>query len=149
MDDEPDWIKQAKGMNITEPQEPVQPLVAPPAETPPEEQTPTSAVPPAPVNTDELGKSEQEIDDALAWFEGLAAKQGATEGLLTRPEERMEKEPDWVQKIKNAGNALPSATPPPPPVMEDLTPEPVAPESGCRDTHSSAARRSKYKYRRV
>ncbi len=129
MDDEPDWIKQAKGMNITEPQEPVQPLVAPPAETPPEEQTPTSAVPPAPVNTDELGKSEQEIDDALAWFEGLAAKQGATEGLLTRPEERMEKEPDWVQKIKNAGNALPSATPPPPPVMEDLTPEPVAPES--------------------
>ncbi len=106
MDDEPDWIKQAKGMNAAEPQKPVQP----PA--PPVEETPVVQVPPvvssAPVNADELGKSEKEIDDALAWFEGLAAKQGATEGLLTKPEERVEKEPDWVTQAKDAGSQQPA-----------------------------------------
>jgi hypothetical protein len=71
--------------------------------------------PPAPAssaNVEELGKSGQEIDDALAWFEGLAAKQGATEGLLTKPEERMEKEPDWVQQVKSSSASQPPVTPP-------------------------------------
>jgi len=105
MDDEPDWIKQAKGMNAVEPQKPAQPP-APPV------QTPSVAVPlSAPVNVDELGKSEKEIDDALSWFEGLAAKQGATEGLLTKPEERTEKEPDWVTQAKDAGEKQPSVAP--------------------------------------
>jgi tetratricopeptide (TPR) repeat protein/uncharacterized protein Smg (DUF494 family) len=116
LESEPDWIKQAKGLNASEQ------TVTPVAETPPM-QTP----PPAPMpstNVEELGKSGQEIDDALAWFEGLAAKQGATEGLLTKPEERMEKEPDWVQKVKSAGASQPSVTPPQP-ISEPVSESPL------------------------
>ncbi|HSO12807.1 MAG TPA: tetratricopeptide repeat protein [Anaerolineales bacterium] len=86
LEEEPDWIKQAKSLN------------EPPAERP----KPAPAPQPS-VNVEELGKSGQEIDDALAWFESLAAKQGATEGLLTKPEERLEQEPAWVKQAKNAG----------------------------------------------
>jgi hypothetical protein len=51
---------------------------------------------------EELGKSQSEIDDSLAWFESLAAKQGATEGLLIKPEDRKDVEPDWVKQVKSA-----------------------------------------------
>lgn len=38
-------------------------------------------------------------DDTMAWLEGLAAKQGAkAEELLSKPEERSEVMPDWLQK---------------------------------------------------
>ncbi|MEP7135106.1 MAG: hypothetical protein ABI904_09250, partial [Chloroflexota bacterium] len=78
-DVEPDWVKQVKSA-------PVEPTPAP-----------------APAaNVDELGKSQSEIDDSLAWFESLAVKQGATEGLLIKPEDRMDKEPDWVKQVKSA-----------------------------------------------
>ncbi len=82
LEEEPEWVKQAKGLK-SEP-----------------------AIPPAPVEqpaarAEELGKSEQDQDDAFAWLEGLAAKQGATEGLLTKPEERLEEEPDWVKQAKD------------------------------------------------
>ena len=80
LEQEPDWIKQVKG-------EPAQQPLAQP--TPP-------------ASIEDLGKSQSEIDDSLAWLESLAAKQGATEGLLTKPEERLEVEPDWVQQAKNA-----------------------------------------------
>jgi tetratricopeptide (TPR) repeat protein len=56
---------------------------------------------------EELGKSEQERDDSFAWLENLAAKQGATEGLLTRPEDRMEQEPEWVRQAKELGTQQP------------------------------------------
>jgi competence ComEA-like helix-hairpin-helix protein len=36
-------------------------------------------------------------DDAFAWLESLAVKQGAEEALLLDPEERKDKPPDWVQ----------------------------------------------------
>src|SRR5918996_4883162 len=55
---------------------------------------------PVPSTMDSLGTSEQERDDSFAWLENLAARQGATEGLLTTPEERMEEEPDWVKRAK-------------------------------------------------
>ncbi len=39
----------------------------------------------------------ENMDDAMAWLESLAAKQGADEEtLLTKPEERLEAPPDWV-----------------------------------------------------
>jgi hypothetical protein len=39
-------------------------------------------------------------DDAFAWLEALAAKQGAkSEELLTKPEERREEQPDWVAQV--------------------------------------------------
>jgi tetratricopeptide (TPR) repeat protein len=80
MDKEPDWVTQARSAPAAEPE-------------------PTPAT--------NLGTSQQEIDDSLAWLENLAAKQGATEGLLLKPEERMDKEPDWVAQARSAPVAEP------------------------------------------
>jgi tetratricopeptide (TPR) repeat protein len=83
LEEEPEWVKQAKSMDVSQP--PVeQPPVAQPAG-----------------NLEELGKSEQEQDDSFAWLENLAAKQGATEGLLTKPEDRLEQEPEWIRQAKS------------------------------------------------
>ena len=90
LEEEPDWIKQAKGTEVR-------------AGEPP---TPTGETPitqPA-GDLEELGKSAQERDDSFAWLESLAAKQGATEGLLTKPEERLEEEPEWVNQAKSVGD---------------------------------------------
>lgn len=81
--EEPDWVKQVKDQQAAEPQQP-------------------STMPGSKV--EELGKSEQEQEDAFAWLESLATKQGATEGLLTRPEERREDEPDWVRQAKTVSD---------------------------------------------
>jgi hypothetical protein len=96
LEQEPDWVTQAKSAPSVEQAPVVQP----------------------PVNVEDLGKSSEEIDDALAWFEGLAAKQGATEGLLTKPEDRLEQEPDWVKQAKSAPVQQPSVTQEP----EEITP---------------------------
>lgn len=44
------------------------------------------------------------LDEALAWLEGLAAKQGADEATLTTtPEQRLEVPPDWVlQEVESS-----------------------------------------------
>ena len=92
LEDEPDWVKQAKGIDA----------VQPPVETPPVTE-PVSSL-------NELGKSEQ--DDTFAWLEGLAAKQGATEGLLTTPEERLEEPPEWIRQASSLSGSteeVPSA----------------------------------------
>jgi competence ComEA-like helix-hairpin-helix protein len=61
---------------------------------PPEE--PGEEVPPAEVDLDDA-------DAAMAWLEGLAAKQGvAEEELLTSPEERSDTPPEWVQETEAA-----------------------------------------------
>jgi competence ComEA-like helix-hairpin-helix protein len=62
-------------------------------EAPAEPQTPSPAPPapqPAAMPTDE--------DAAFAWLEALAVKQGAQEALLLKPEERVEKPPEWVEQ---------------------------------------------------
>ncbi len=42
-------------------------------------------------------------EDAFAWLEALATKQGAAEEtLLTRPEDRTETPPDWLQQLEKA-----------------------------------------------
>ena len=96
LEQEPEWVKQAKGTSVPVPdiQPPVQPVA----------------------NIEELGKSEQERDDSFAWLENLAAKQGATEGLLTEPEERLEQEPEWVQQAKS----VPQVPIQPPANIEEL-----------------------------
>jgi len=99
-DVEPDWVQKVKGTS------------QPTAE-------PTPAPAPA-ANVEELGKSQAEIDDSLAWFESLAAKQGATEGLLIKPEDRKDVEPDWVQKIKSSSQPAAEPTPAPAANVEDL-----------------------------
>ena len=99
LEEEPDWVKQAKslsgGMEI-----PTTPLASEPVEQ----------IPAAPVGgIDELGKSGQDQDDSFAWLESLAVKQGSTEGLLVKPEDRKESEPDWVKQAKEIGETLPPA----------------------------------------
>jgi competence ComEA-like helix-hairpin-helix protein len=39
----------------------------------------------------------QDSEDAFAWLEGLAVRQGADEALILNPEERSDTPPEWVQ----------------------------------------------------
>jgi tetratricopeptide (TPR) repeat protein len=109
---EPDWVQQARGAGVGEPpamvEEPVEEVVAPvelPVEQAEEvEPTGEAAVAFDAIDTGELGTTTEEQDDAIAWLEGLAAKHGARpEELVTRPEDRKESEPDWVQQAREAG----------------------------------------------
>src|SRR5688572_12506708 len=95
LEEEPDWVKQARTLGEQPQETPIaQATQHDIAETPPVEPAPAASV-------EDLGKTEEERDDAFAWLESLAAKQGATEGLLTKPEERREEEPDWVKQARD------------------------------------------------
>jgi len=96
-----------------QPAQPPQPPL-PAAETPPPVMEPSA-------NLEDLGKTEKEQDDSFAWLENLAAKQGASEGLLTKPEERLEQEPEWVRQAKDLSATTPQT---PEPAQEVPTPEP-------------------------
>ncbi|HUG33538.1 MAG TPA: tetratricopeptide repeat protein, partial [Anaerolineales bacterium] len=113
LEQEPDWVRQAKSLTG----ELEQPAMTPP---PAEEEAPlfveSQAQPSA--DLESLGKTEQEQDDSFAWLENLAAKQGATEGLLTKPEDRLQQEPDWVTQAKEIGEEQK-----PPGVMEQPSAE--------------------------
>ncbi|HXQ37374.1 MAG TPA: hypothetical protein VN843_25415, partial [Anaerolineales bacterium] len=120
LEQEPDWVKQAKDLST--------PVEQPPVETPtmaeaPSEIGPVSTPEPT-VNFEELGRSDQERDDSFAWLESLAAKQGASEGLLTKPEDRLEQEPDWVKQAKDLSTSAPSMQPAAAPeeVIQDSAP---------------------------
>ena len=112
LEEEPEWIRQAKSLKD-------QPQEVPSAQTTPEE---TQEIPASelPGSIEELGKTEREQDDSFAWLESLAAKQGATEGLLTTPEERREEEPEWVKQAKDLSAEQPP-TPEQVPSMEDTS----------------------------
>ncbi len=112
LEQEPEWIKQAKSLSDQPAQPPQPPLPA--AETPPPVMEPSA-------NLEDLGKTEKEQDDSFAWLENLAAKQGASEGLLTKPEERLEQEPEWVRQAKDLSATTPQT---PEPAQEVPTPEP-------------------------
>jgi tetratricopeptide (TPR) repeat protein len=103
LEEEPEWVKQAKGLKSEPP--------------PPQASTGQPSA-----SLEDLGKSEHDQDDAFAWLEGLAAKQGATEGLLTKPEDRLEEEPEWVKQAKdlNAQEAVPSS------VLPEASEQPAA-----------------------
>jgi len=100
LEEEPDWVKQAKELAEKNEAQPSVQSVQIESEVPAESATPT---PEASAGLDDLGKSKEERDDSFAWLENLAAKQGATEGLLTNPEERLEEEPNWVKQAKDSG----------------------------------------------
>jgi len=100
LEKEPDWVKQAKSLN-EQPEQPVMPTLSEMEGIPAQ---------PAAAGLEELGKSEQERDDSFAWLENLAAKHGATEGLLTKPEDRLDQEPGWVRQAKGMGER-PTAPP--------------------------------------
>jgi tetratricopeptide (TPR) repeat protein len=69
-------------------------------------------------------------DDAMAWLEGLAAKQGAKEEeLLTKPGDRSEEMPDWLRSTRE--EAAFSAIPEPVPAKDETLPlEPFSPPAG-------------------
>ncbi len=69
-------------------------------------------------------------DDAMAWLEGLAAKQGAKEEeLLTKAENRSEEMPDWLRSTDEQPAASTVSKPPSTP-RETLPLEPLPPLSG-------------------
>lgn len=65
------------------------------------------------------------VDDAMAWLESLAAKQGAgDESLLVSPEERLETPPDWVkEQAQEIGEDQPVIEPAKEPETEEWIPE--------------------------
>jgi tetratricopeptide (TPR) repeat protein len=73
-----------------------------------------------------LPVSIEEEDAAIAWLEGLAARQGALEEeMLTRPEERLTGPPEWVQKVsETAEEVLPTSLE----YEEEITEEPAVGE---------------------
>lgn len=61
----------------------------------------------SPVPVDQLGKTSEEQDDAVAWLESLAAKHGAKpEELVSDPNRRSETPPEWVQQASLATEDL-------------------------------------------
>ena len=99
--EEPEWVKQAKGLTDEPQPEAVVPTMAMP-ESIAEESAPVVAEPAKPASAE---------DDAFAWLESLAVKQGSTEGLLMKPEDRSAEEPDWVKQAKEAGESAPVESP--------------------------------------
>ncbi len=52
------------------------------------------------------GTSASEQDEAMLWLESLAAKQGAkSEELISKPEDRLEKPPEWVEQAREAAES--------------------------------------------
>ncbi len=85
-----------------------------PAAAPVEEAAPAAEQGPAAVGPTGPARPLEIEDDALAWLESLAAKQGANpEELLSKPEQRIEAPPESVQRL-----AASQETPPPPPPAE-------------------------------
>lgn len=122
LEEAPEWIRQAKDLGTAQPA----PETAPVEETPlePEALEPLASI-------GELGRSEQERDDSFAWLENLAAKQGVSEGLLTKPEERLEEEPDWVRQARESG--VPPVSQETPVPSEEET-QPSKPFSAVQET---------------
>ncbi len=120
----PDWLADLKAERPPAPaaQEPaaamelpdwVSELGRPSSETPAPAAPPIEAAPAAAMSagaglSSDLGTSADDQDAAMRWLESLAAKQGAkAEELLTNPEERLEKPPEWVEQAKAIGEAQP------------------------------------------
>jgi tetratricopeptide (TPR) repeat protein len=120
---EPEWVQQAKTLSG-------EPLLA--GDSPGQEGVPPSQgeqqtgaaleqEPPAveevaeeakEIETVDLGVSAADQEEALSWLEGLAAGHGAKpEELLTKPEERLTSEPEWVKQAKMQGEAQPEEQP--------------------------------------
>lgn len=68
--------------------------------------------PPADGGIGNLGTSAAEQDAALLWLESLAAKHGAkSEELISKPEDRLEKPPEWVEQAVEQVREIPAAEP--------------------------------------
>lgn len=73
--------------------------VAPVSEIPAEEIPAEAAQPVSPLLTPEdSAGAPEDLDSAFAWLENLAERQGAQEGLLLQPEDRLETPPTWLEE---------------------------------------------------
>jgi tetratricopeptide (TPR) repeat protein len=149
----PDWVtKESEGAEPSLPTEeieamtPTEELTLPEAASeqeewlePEEATTPEEIIESAPAISEQLAQPEaaapdfSDMDAAMAWLESLAAKQGADEAtLVTPPEQRLEKPPDWVTKeTESAEPSLPTVEVQIPiPAKEQEQPE-TAPEQAA------------------
>ncbi len=99
--------------------------VTPVSETHTEEPSEEAGSPVSPLLTpnDSVGVPE-DLDSAFAWLENLAERQGAQEGLLLQPENRLETPPTWVEEA--SAEQPPEETPAP--TLEDTAPVRVSPQ---------------------
>ncbi|MEJ5240212.1 MAG: tetratricopeptide repeat protein, partial [Anaerolineales bacterium] len=128
----PDWLK-----GMAEETPPVAQAEAPaqPAEELPDwlkgmaEETPPTVQPAVPAEAStagwealgSLGTSAKEQDEALAWLESLAARHGAKpEELVTPPEARQEKPPEWVEAARQRLEETPAVPTVPAEPAEEL-----------------------------
>ncbi len=67
-----------------------------------EDTKPVAVTPKQELSTEQQPLSETSVpsmeEEAFAWLESLAAKQGAEEALLLSPEERKEEPPEWIRE---------------------------------------------------
>lgn len=106
-EDVPDWLKD---LQATTEVSPVEEAPEPAAAVAEEPGAPAEEITPALASTAAPSEAPAAEDDAFAWLESLAARQGAEEEtLLVKPEERQENPPEWVQQQMAAGEeqALP------------------------------------------
>ena len=106
---------------------------------PQESQPPSTLTLPA-MDTAAPGTQAQAEDDAFAWLESLAVKQGSTEGLLVKPEDRLEEEPDWVKQAKSLSGGM--EIPTTPLASEPVEQIPAAPVGGIERQAAVAGERT-------
>jgi tetratricopeptide (TPR) repeat protein/uncharacterized protein Smg (DUF494 family) len=98
-----DWLTSFQEPAPSSAVEPPAPIIAPASQViaPAEKSIPASV---APTTGQDAGADLGDFDQAMAWLENLAAKQGAEEEtLLTRPDDRLEAPPNWVAQPAPAG----------------------------------------------
>ena len=101
-----EWIldapKSPEQQDLT-PEEPVSEIL--------EEVVPATDEPEASLEAEKSDEIDfEDADAAMAWLESLAANQGVSEDeLLTRPDERPETPPDWIQEISAEAEATPQS----------------------------------------
>ncbi len=95
----------------------------PPLELPVERLAEQPPVEPA-ISEPSIAGADLDADNAFAWLESLAVKQGASEALILKPEERLEDMPDWVRQDALAAE---QAAP------QELPAEPEAPIAGVEE----------------
>ena len=90
------------------------------SEVPTQEAPAEAALPISPLLTpDDSAGAPEDLDSAFAWLENLAERQGAQEGLLLQPEDRLETPPTWIEE---AAAAEELAAEIPAPTLEDTAP---------------------------
>jgi len=125
----PDWLDSM---------EPTVPVNTVPEQKPetmePEPVAPVHVQPPVAGNEDTVEDSTNGApvdisDQTFAWLEALAARQRATEGLLTEPETRDEETPDWIASAGSMESGEPQESAQPDVPSQQESPAPEAEES--------------------